>query len=321
MRIYVAGHTGMVGSAILRQLEQTDHEALTATRAQVDLTDQNAVRAFMRRERPDAVILAAARVGGILANATYPAQFIYENMMIAANVIHQSHAAGIERLLFLGSSCIYPRDTAQPITEDALLAGPLEPTNAPYAIAKIAGIKLCTSYNQQYGTDYRAIMPTNLYGPGDNFHPQNAHVLPALINRFHAAAAAGDQDVAIWGSGTPRREFLHVDDMAEAAMFVLGLNKVTYNAATAPEQSHINVGTGSDIPIAALAAMIAKITGYEGTISFDSSKPDGTPRKLLDVRKLATLGWRAKIDLHHGIDSTYQWFNARLRQGQPHRSQ
>ena len=319
MRVFVAGHSGMVGSAILRQLENTGHEALTAARATLDLTDQTAVRAFMNREQPDAVILAAARVGGIMANVTYPAQFIYDNLMIAANVIHQSHAAGIERLLFLGSSCIYPRDAPQPLQESALLTGALEPTNAPYATAKIAGIKLCESYTRQYGTDYRAIMPTNLYGPGDNFHPQNAHVLPALINRFHVAKLAGDEKVAIWGSGTPRREFLHVDDLAEAAMFVMELDKTAYDAAT-PTQNHINVGTGADVTIADLAALIAKVTDYTGGITFDARKPDGTPRKLLDVRTLTDLGWRAKITLHDGIDSTYQWYNARLRQDQPPRS-
>ncbi|MDO6591261.1 GDP-L-fucose synthase [Loktanella sp. D2R18] len=311
MRIYVAGHNGMVGSAILRQLAQTDHEILTAPRAQVDLTNQSAVRDFLRQERPDAVILAAARVGGIMANANYPAPFIYDNLMIAANVIHQSHNAGTDRLLFLGSSCIYPRDAAQPLREFALLTGPLEPTNEPYAIAKIAGIKLCESYNRQYGTDYRSIMPTNLYGPGDNFHPENAHVLPALINRFHAATQAGDDTVTVWGSGTPRREFLHVDDLAMAALFVLELDKAHYTAATSPMQSHINVGTGTDITIAELAAMIAEITGFSGTITFDRSKPDGTPRKLLNVQTMADLGWRAKINLRTGITDTYQWLNAR----------
>lgn len=310
MRIYVAGHNGMVGSAILRKLAHTDHDILTASRAQLDLTDQSEVRDFLRRERPDAVILAAARVGGIMANATNPAPFIYDNLMIAANVIHQSHDAGIERLLFLGSSCIYPRDAAQPLKETALLTGPLEPTNEPYAIAKIAGIKLCESYNRQYGTDYRAIMPTNLYGPGDNFHPRNAHVLPALINRFHAAAQTGDDTVTVWGSGRPRREFLHVDDLAEAALFIMGLDKERYAATTSPMQSHINVGTGNDITIADLATMVAEVTGFTGNITFDSSKPDGTPRKLLDVQTLADLGWRAEITLRKGITSTYQWLNA-----------
>ncbi|MCG3269197.1 GDP-L-fucose synthase [Yoonia sp. I 8.24] len=313
MRIYVAGHNGMVGSAILRQLAQTDHEILTAPRAQVDLTNQSAVRGFLRQERPDAVILAAARVGGIMANATYPAPFIYDNLMIAANVIHQSHDAGIDRLLFLGSSCIYPRDAAQPLRESSLLTGLLEPTNEPYAIAKIAGIKLCESYNRLYGTDYRSIMPTNLYGPGDNFHPENAHVLPALINRFHAATQAGDDTVTVWGSGTPRREFLHVDDLAKAALFILGLDKARYTAATSPMQSHINVGTGTDITIAELAAMIADITGFSGTITFDRRKPDGTPRKLLDVQTMANLGWRAKINLRNGISNTYQWLNAQRK--------
>ncbi len=313
MRIYVAGHDGMVGSAILRQLAQTDHDIIIAPRAQVDLTDQSVVRDFLRKELPDAVILAAARVGGIMANVTYPAPFIYENLMIAANVIHQSHDAGIDRLLFLGSSCIYPRDAAQPLRESSLLTGLLEPTNEPYAIAKIAGIKLCESYNRQYGTDYRSIMPTNLYGPGDNFHPENAHVLPALINRFHAATQAGDDTVTVWGSGTPRREFLHVDDLAKAALYILGLDKARYTAATSPMQSHINIGTGTDITIAELAAMIAKITGFTGAITFDRSKPDGTPRKLLDVQTIANLGWSAKINLHTGITDTYQWLNAQRK--------
>jgi len=320
MRIFVAGNRGMVGSTIQRKLTQTDHEVLTATRAQLDLTDQTSVRQFLQRERPDTVILAAAHVGGIMANATYPAQFIYDNLMIAANVIHQSHAAGIEKLLFLGSSCIYPRDAAQPLQESALLTGPLEPTNEPYALAKIAGIKLCESYNRQYGTDYRSIMPTNLYGPGDNFDLQNSHVLPALINRFHAAVQAGDDTVTIWGSGTPRREFLHVDDLAEAALFVMELDKARYEAATLPMQNHLNVGTGVDISIADLAAMIAEITGFTGRITYDRSKPDGTPRKLLDVQTLAGLGWHATTPLRDGITSTYDWFITQSPLSQPARS-
>ncbi|SFR56064.1 GDP-L-fucose synthase [Yoonia tamlensis] len=317
MRIFIAGHQGMVGSAVQRQLAIGEHDLVTASRGQLDLTDQTAVRDFLRRERPDMVILAAARVGGIMANATYPAQFIYENLMIAANVTHQSHAAGIEKLLFLGSSCIYPRNAAQPMAETALLTGPLEPTNEPYALAKIAGIKLCESYNRQYGTDYRAIMPTNLYGPGDNFHPQNAHVLPALMHRFHAAAAAGDDTVTIWGDGTPRREFLHVDDLARAALFVMALDKARYDAATTPTQIHINIGTGTDITIAELAALIARTTGFKGRIAFDPSKPNGTPRKLLDVQTMADLGWRAQISLHDGIAQTYDWYTAQLQSGQP----
>ncbi|WP_106746101.1 GDP-L-fucose synthase [Yoonia maritima] len=320
MRIYVAGHTGMVGSAIIRQLlKEAKHEVITATRAQVDLTDQSTVRQFLQRERPDAVILAAARVGGIMANSTYPAQFIYENMMIAANVIHQSHAAGIDKLLFLGSSCIYPREAAQPITEAALLTGPLEPTNEPYAIAKIAGIKLCESYNRQYGTDYRSIMPTNLYGPGDNFHPQNAHVLPALIARFHAAVQNNDESVTIWGTGTPKREFLHADDMADAALFVMNLDQHEYANATLPMQSHINVGTGQDITISALAQMIGHTAEFSGTITFDTTKPDGTMRKLLDTDLLARLGWKPQINLRDGLSSTYDWYVAQTKSGAPQR--
>ena len=320
MRIYVAGHTGMVGNAIVRQLQkEAKHEVISAPRAQVDLTDQSAVRQFLQSERPDAVILAAARVGGIMANSTFPAQFIYENMMIAANVIHQSHAAGIDKLLFLGSSCIYPREAAQPITEAALLTGPLEPTNEPYAIAKIAGIKLCESYNRQYGTDYRSIMPTNLYGPGDNFHPQNAHVLPALIARFQSAVQNNNDSVTIWGTGTPKREFLHVDDMAKAALFVMNLDQHDYAGATQPMQSHINVGTGQDITIGALAQMIGHAAGFSGKIIFDTTKPDGTMRKLLDTDQLAHLGWKPQINLRDGLSSTYDWYVEQTKSGAPQR--
>ncbi|MFP4303847.1 GDP-L-fucose synthase family protein, partial [Rhodosalinus sp.] len=276
--------------------------------AELDLTDQGAVRAFMGQARPDVVILAAAKVGGIHANATYPAEFIHENLMIAANVIHAAHEAGVQRLLQLGSSCIYPRDAPQPMAEDALLTGPLEPTNEPYAIAKIAGIKLCESYNRQYGRDYRSVMPTNLYGPGDNFHPQNSHVLPALIRRFHEASECGAEAVTIWGTGTPRREFLHVDDMAEASLFVLDLPKSVYDANTAPMLSHINVGTGEDISILDLARLVAEVTGFEGGIETDPTKPDGTPRKLMDVSRLAAMGWRAKIGLREGVTATYRWY-------------
>ncbi|SDX52345.1 GDP-L-fucose synthase [Sulfitobacter pontiacus] len=303
----------MVGGAILRQLQarQDAGEALelvTRTRAELDLTDQAAVREFMATERPDVVILAAAKVGGIMANNTYPAEFIYENLMIECNVIHQAFAAGVQQLLQLGSSCIYPRDAAQPMAENALLTGPLEPTNEPYAIAKIAGIKLCESYNRQYGVDYRSVMPTNLYGPGDNFHPQNSHVLPALIRRFHEAARDGAAEVVIWGSGKPMREFLHVDDMAEASLFVLDLPRDVYAAQTHPMQSHINVGTGRDISIAALAQMVAEVTGFKGRLVFDTSKLDGTMRKLMDVSRLADMGWRARIDLKDGLRETYDWF-------------
>lgn len=314
-RIHIAGHRGMVGSAILRRLQARKDagEALTLitrTHAELDLTDQSAVRAFMQAERPDVVILAAARVGGIHANNTYPADFIYENLMIECNVIHQAFAAGVTRLLQLGSSCIYPRAAAQPMREDALLTGVLEPTNEPYAVAKIAGIKLCESYNRQHGTDYRSVMPTNLYGPGDNFHPQNSHVLPALIRRFHEAAQAGADSVTIWGTGQPRREFLHVDDMAEASLFVLDLPREVYDANTQPMLSHINVGSGTDVSILELAQMVARITGFTGRIQTDPSKPDGTMRKLMDVSRLAAMGWRAGIGLEQGVAGTYDWFLA-----------
>ena len=308
MRIYVAGHRGMVGSAILRKLQARGIDCITRTHADLDLTDQRAVAEFMATERPDALILAAAKVGGIHANNTYPAEFIYENLMIEANVIHQAHLAGVQRLLFLGSSCIYPRAVPQPMREDALLTGVLEPTNEPYAIAKIAGIKLCESYNRQYGRDYRSVMPTNLYGPGDNFHPENSHVLPAMLRRFHEATRDGLPEVVVWGTGTPRREFLHVDDMAEASLFVLDLDRDTYAANTQPMLSHINVGTGTDVTIAELARMVAQVTGFTGEIRFDSSKPDGTARKLMDVERLAKLGWRAKTSLSDGLADTYAWF-------------
>ena len=303
----------MVGGAILRQLQARKVageglELITRTHAELDLTDQAAVRDFMATELPDVVILAAAKVGGIMANDTYPADFIYENLMIECNMIHQAHAAGVQQLLQLGSSCIYPRDATQPMAEDTLLTGTLEPTNEPYAIAKIAGIKLCESYSRQYGTDYRSVMPTNLYGPGDNFHPQNSHVLPALIHRFHEAAQDGVAEVVIWGSGKPMREFLHVDDMAEASLFVLDLPRDVYAANTHPMLSHINVGTGRDVSIAALAQMVAEVTGFEGRLVFDRSKPDGTMRKLMDVSRLADMGWRARIDLEDGLRETYDWF-------------
>ncbi|MFY9211434.1 MAG: GDP-L-fucose synthase [Aestuariivita sp.] len=313
MKIYIAGHRGMVGGAILRQLEARkaageDLTLITRTHGELDLTDQAAVRAFFHSERPDLVILAAAKVGGIMANNTYPAQFIYENLMMECNVIHQAYEAGVTRLLQLGSSCIYPKLAPQPMAEDALLTGTLEPTNEPYAVAKIAGIKLCESYNRQYGTDYRSVMPTNLYGPGDNFHPENSHVVPALIRRFHEAVEAGSDEVVIWGTGTPYREFLHVDDMAAASLFVLDLDKAVYDANTEPMLSHINVGTGQDVTIAELARTIAAITGFTGSISFDASKPDGTPRKLMDVSRLAAMGWRAGIGLQDGLRDAYAWF-------------
>ncbi|WP_082441689.1 GDP-L-fucose synthase [Sphingomonas sp. Leaf230] len=308
MRIYVAGHRGMVGGAISRKLRERGAEVITRTHAELDLTDQAAVRAFFVSEKPDGVVLAAAKVGGIHANNTYPADFIYENLMIEANAIHQAYVAGVQRLLFLGSSCIYPRAVEQPMREDALLTGVLEPTNEPYAVAKIAGIKLCESYNRQYGTDYRSVMPTNLYGPGDNFHPENSHVMPALIRRFHEAAANGAEEVVIWGTGTPYREFLHVDDMAEASLFVFDLDKETYEENTQPMLSHINVGYGEDVTIADLAHLVADVTGFTGRVSFDTSKPDGTMRKLMDSSRLNTMGWKARVPLAEGVLETYQWF-------------
>jgi len=310
-RVFVAGHRGMVGSAIHRRLLRqgvAGSDILTRDHAELELTNQAEVHAYFQAERPDVVILAAAKVGGILANATSPAEFIYENLMIEANVIHASHAAGVQRLLFLGSSCIYPKHAPQPIAEDALLSGQLEPTNEPYAIAKIAGIKLCESYNRQYGVDYRSVMPTNLYGPGDNFHPENSHVLPALIRRFHEAAQTGRDEVVIWGSGTPRREFLHVDDMAEASLFVLDLPLEDYAANTQPMLSHINVGSGEDISIRDLAGLVAEVTGFRGRIACDTSKPDGTMRKLMDNARLTAMGWKPSIGLREGINETYRWF-------------
>ena len=318
MKIYIAGHRGMVGGAILRRLEArvTAGEALTLitrTSAELNLTDQIAVRGFFQDVSPDVVILAAAKVGGILANNTYPAQFIYENLMIECNVIHQAYAAGVKRLLQLGSSCIYPKEAPQPMREDALLTGVLESTNEPYAIAKIAGIKLCESYNRQYGVDYRSVMPTNLYGQGDNFHPTNSHVLPALIRRFHEATLSKQEEVLIWGTGTPRREFLHVDDMAEASLFVLDLAPAIYQAETQPMLSHINVGSGTDVSIADLARIVADTTGYKGRLAFDASKPDGTMRKLMDVSRLERLGWSATVELRAGITSTYKWYLDQLK--------
>lgn len=313
VKIYVAGHRGMVGGAILRQLQArqaagADLQLITRTSAELDLTDQAAVQAFFAAERPDQVVLAAARVGGIHANNSYPAQFIYENLMMAANVIHAAHGHDVQRLLQLGSSCIYPKHAPQPMAEDALLTGTLEPTNEPYAIAKIAGIKLCESYNRQHGRDYRSVMPTNLYGPGDNFHPENSHVLPALIRRFDAATRAGDGSVAIWGTGTPRREFLHVDDMAEASLFVLDLDQEIYQRETSPMLSHINVGSGQDISILELAQMVADVVGFTGEIVTNPDQPDGAPRKLMDVSRLARLGWQARISLRAGIEETYRWY-------------
>ncbi len=314
-RIYVAGHRGMVGGAILRRLETRKAageaiELITRPNAELNLTDQSAVQAFFQATKPDIVILAAAKVGGIHANNNYPADFIYENLMIECNVIHQAFLAGVTRLLQLGSSCIYPREAPQPMSEDALLTGVLEATNEPYAIAKIAGIKLCESYNRQHGVDYRSVMPSNLYGPGDNFHPTNSHVMPALIRRFHEAVSQGRDEVMLWGSGTPRREFLHVDDMAEASLFVLDLPKTVYDANTQPMLSHVNIGSGTDVTIAELAAMVAEVTGFSGRITLDPTKPDGTMRKLMDVSRLTRLGWKASIPLKQGIAETYAWFRA-----------
>ena len=310
-KYYIAGHRGMVGGAIARQLRAAgEADIVTRTHTELDLTNQQAVRDFMQAERPDVVILAAAKVGGIHANNTYPAEFIYENLMIECNVIHQAFDAGVTKLLQLGSSCIYPKAVPQPMREDALLTGTLEPTNEPYAVAKIAGIKLCESYNRQHGVDYRSVMPTNLYGPGDNFHPDNSHVMPALVRRFHEAARDGLDEVVIWGSGTPRREFLHVDDMAAASLFVLNLPKATYDKNTDPMLSHINVGTGVDISIFELAQLVAKVTGFTGRISTDPTKPDGTMRKLMDVGRLSQMGWSARIKLEQGLVDTYKWYLA-----------
>jgi len=310
-RIFVAGHRGMVGSAIVRRLRALGYQNLVLrTHAELDLTRQADVESFFAQERVDAVILAAAKVGGIHANNTYPADFIHENLLIECNVIGGAHRAGVQRLLFLGSSCIYPRLAPQPMTEAALLTGTLEPTNEPYAIAKIAGIKLCESFNRQYGTDYRSVMPTNLYGPGDNFHPENSHVIPALMRRFHEAVQTGADEVVIWGSGTPLREFLHVDDMAAASVFVFELDHDRYLASTEPMLSHINVGTGVDCSIRELAETMARVTGFQGRLRFDATKPDGTPRKLMDVSRLAQMGWQAGIGLEAGLRDAYGWYLA-----------
>jgi GDP-L-fucose synthase len=308
-KIFVAGHMGMVGSAICRQLEvQEDVEIITQKRDELDLTDQSAVEEFFTLKKPREVILAAAKVGGIHANNQYPAQFIYENLQIQNNIIHQAHKAGVQKLLFLGSSCIYPRLTSQPMCENALLTGTLEPTNEPYAIAKIAGIKMCESYNRQFGRDYRAVMPTNLYGPGDNFHSENSHVVPALIRRFHEAKMNNSKEVIIWGTGTPKREFLYVDDMAEASLFVHNLDKGVYDENTMPMLSHINVGTGNDVTIKELAEIIKSVVGFQGQLAFDKTKPDGAPRKLLNVEKAKRMGYRYSVELDKGIEKSYAWF-------------
>ena len=314
-RIFVAGHKGMVGSALVRQLENNANvELITRSRVELNLLDQAAVQDFFKQENIEQVYLAAAKVGGIHANNTYPAEFIYENLMIEANIIHAAHMAGVQKLLFLGSSCIYPKMAEQPMKEDALLTGTLEPTNEPYAIAKIAGIKLCESYNRQYGRDYRSAMPTNLYGQNDNFHSENSHVIPAMMRRFHEAKEVGASEVVVWGSGKPMREFLHVDDMAAASVHVMNLNTATYEANTQSMMSHINVGTGVDCTIRELAEAMQRVVGFEGELVFDATKPDGTPRKLMDASRLKALGWGADIILEAGLQQTYQWFLAHQEQ-------
>ncbi len=314
-RIFVAGHRGMVGSAIVRRLRALGYtQIVTRTHSELDLTDQAQVRAFFAQERPEEVYVAAAKVGGIHANNSYPAEFIYSNLMVEANLVHESWRTGVQRLLFLGSSCIYPRLAPQPMAEDALLTGKLEATNEPYAVAKIAGIKLCESYNRQYGTDFRSVMPTNLYGPGDSYHPENSHVLPALIRRFHEAKQSQAPSVTIWGTGSAQREFLYVDDMASACVHVMDLPRDTYAAVTEPMQSHINVGSGEDLSILELARIVQGVVGYRGTIELDRSKPDGTPRKLLDVSRLKNLGWAPQTALTDGIRQAYDDFRTRFVQ-------
>jgi GDP-L-fucose synthase len=312
-KIYVAGHQGMVGSAIVRALKKQGHtNVIGRTHKELDLTNQNEVNKFFKEEKPDQVYLAAAKVGGIHANNIYPAEFIYDNLMIEANVIHAAWMHGVKKLLFLGSSCIYPKEASQPISESTLLTGKLEPTNEPYAIAKIAGIKLCESYNRQYGVDYRSIMPTNLYGPGDNYHPENSHVIPALIQRFHEAKVSNNSVVSIWGTGSPRREFLYVDDLADASIFVMEIDDAIYKANTKLMQNHINIGFGADVSINQLAQLIKKVVGYKGAITFDSSKLDGTPRKLMDSRCINNLGWNAKVNLESGLMRAYDDFKINL---------
>ena len=317
-KIFVAGHRGMVGSAIVRHLQKQGFENITTrSRPELDLCDQKAVQDFFKETKPEEVYLAAAKVGGVHANNTYPAEFIYENLMVQANVIHQAFLSGVKKLLFLGSSCIYPREVSQPMSEDALLTGQLEPTNEPYAIAKIAGIKLCESYNRQYGEshglDYRSVMPTNLYGVGDNYHPENSHVIPALIRKFHEAKTNNASEVIIWGTGTPKREFLYVDDMAEASVFVMGLERAFYRQHINPMQSHINVGYGSDITIEELARTVMQVTGFSGKIIFDASKPDGSPRKLMSSKKLNMLGWQPRVDQVSGLKLAYEDFKVRTK--------
>jgi len=313
-RIFVAGHRGMVGSAIVRKLQAHGYaNILTRSRSELDLVQQTDVRAFFDEEQIDQVYLAAAKVGGIFANNSYPADFIYENLMVETNVIHEAWRAGVKKLLFLGSSCIYPRMASQPMAEHILLTGTLEPTNEPYAIAKIAGVKLCESYNRQHGTDYRSVMPTNLYGPGDNYHPENSHVIPGLLRRFHEAKQSAAPQVLIWGTGAPMREFLYVDDMAEACLHIMELDNETYARNTQPMLSHINIGTGEDLAIRDLARAIGDVVGYQGRIAFDTSKPDGTPRKLMDVSRMKKLGWRPQVGLREGLALAYADFLASLR--------
>lgn len=315
-KIYVAGHRGMVGSAIMRVLQAKgveESKILTRTHDELDLIDQQAVEEFFESERPTQVYLAAAKVGGILANNTFPAEFVYENLMVQLNVIHAAHRHGVQNLLFLGSSCIYPKLASQPMAESALLTGPLEPTNEPYAIAKIAGIKLCESYNRQYGRDYRSVMPTNLYGPGDNYHHENSHVVAALIRRFHEAKVSNADQVVIWGSGSPRREFLYVDDMANASVFLMNLAPDEYKAQVQPQMSLINVGFGSDVTISELANKVANVVGYEGKIVFDPTKPDGTPRKLMDSSRLLAMGWQPTIGLDEGLELAYRDMQLHMR--------
>lgn len=312
-KIYIAGHTGLVGSAIVRHLKEKGfHNLILKTHKELDLINQNNVNKFFENEKPDYVVIAAAKVGGILANNSYPANFIYENMMIEANIINASYQNDVRRLLFLGSTCIYPRSVDQPMREDALLTGVLEPTNEPYALAKIAGIKLCESYNRQYGTDFRSVMPTSLYGINDNFHPTNSHVIPALIQRFHNAKENNDDEVVVWGTGKAMREFLYVDDMAEAAIFVLNLEKEIYEENTEEMLSHINIGTGLDVTTKELANTVREVVGFKGKLIFDKSKPDGAPRKLIDVSRLSKMGWNYKTDLKTGLKKTYKWYLSQL---------
>ena len=307
-KIFVAGHKGMVGSAICRQLHNQDVELVTASRHELDLTNQVQVKDFFSTHKFNEVYLAAAKVGGIHANNTYPADFIYQNLMIQNNIIHQSYKSGVKKLLFLGSSCIYPRLAKQPMNEEQLLSGYLEPTNEPYAVAKIAGIKMCDNYNRQYGLDYRSVMPTNLYGPGDNYHPQNSHVIPALLRRFHEAKFQNRENVIVWGSGSPYREFLYVDDMAIACVFVMGLDKKDFFRSKTDTVTHVNVGTGQEISLKTLSEMIANTTGFTGRVEWDRTKPDGVPRKLMDCNKLTLLGWKSSTSLSDGLKKAYDWY-------------